>query len=193
VARIRRCSIGYRRRVITDRFVEVGRLTRGRPATPPHRSSSPSAPPPAAAAPGESPWPPILGSRPQDDWRAVASACSRDVPRCWIDRCIVRGPVSMLPADPAVYSSDRCDADGLLGSIQRSRPTHDQQRRMTMSQPPSLRHHDCDRLLLVLGEPRSHSCSFDHRCRPEMLRTAIATAFFWPTSTTSFLPRVTPV
>jgi len=39
----------------------------------------------------------------------------------------------------------------------------------------------------------SHSRSFDHRRRPEMLRTAIATAFFWPTSTTSFLPRVTPV
>jgi hypothetical protein len=28
---------------------------------------------------------------------------------------------------------------------------------------------------------------------PEMLRTAIATAFFCPTSTTSRLPRVTPV
>ena len=41
--------------------------------------------------------------------------------------------------------------------------------------------------------PASHSRSFDHRRRPEMLRTAIATAFFWPTSTTSFLPRVTPV
>ena len=40
---------------------------------------------------------------------------------------------------------------------------------------------------------RSHSCSFDHRRRPEMLRTAMATAFFWPTSTTNFLPRVTPV
>ena len=39
----------------------------------------------------------------------------------------------------------------------------------------------------------NHSFSFDHRRRPEMLRTAIATAFFWPTSTTSRLPRVTPV
>ena len=46
---------------------------------------------------------------------------------------------------------------------------------------------------LAAGRGRSHSCSFDHRRRPEMLRTAIATAFFCPTSTTSFLPRVTPV
>jgi hypothetical protein len=44
------------------------------------------------------------------------------------------------------------------------------------------------------GAPsRSHSSSLDHRRRPEMLRTAIATAFFWPTITTSRLPRVTPV
>ena len=40
---------------------------------------------------------------------------------------------------------------------------------------------------------RSHSPNFDHRRRPETLRTAIATAFFCPTSTTSRLPRVTPV
>ena len=39
----------------------------------------------------------------------------------------------------------------------------------------------------------SHSSSFDQRRRPEALRTAMATAFFWPTSTTSRLPRVTPV
>ena len=39
----------------------------------------------------------------------------------------------------------------------------------------------------------SHSFNFDHRLRPETLRTAMATAFFWPTSTTSRLPRVTPV
>ncbi len=39
----------------------------------------------------------------------------------------------------------------------------------------------------------SHSFNFDHRRRPDTLRTAIATAFFWPTSTTSFLPLVTPV
>ena len=39
----------------------------------------------------------------------------------------------------------------------------------------------------------SHSLSFDHRFRPDTLRTAMATAFFCPTSTTSFLPRVTPV
>ena len=36
----------------------------------------------------------------------------------------------------------------------------------------------------------SHSSSFDQRRRPEALRTAMATAFFWPTSTTSRLPRV---
>jgi hypothetical protein len=39
----------------------------------------------------------------------------------------------------------------------------------------------------------SHSPSFDHRRRPETLRTAMATAIFCPTSTTSRLPRVTPV
>jgi ketol-acid reductoisomerase len=43
------------------------------------------------------------------------------------------------------------------------------------------------------GLGRSHSCSFNHRRRPETFRTAMATAFFWPTNTTSFLPRVTPV
>ena len=35
--------------------------------------------------------------------------------------------------------------------------------------------------------------SFDRRRWPEALRAAIATAFFWPTSTTSRFPRVTPV
>ena len=40
---------------------------------------------------------------------------------------------------------------------------------------------------------RNHSASFDHRRRPATLRTAMATAFFCPTSTTSFFPRVTPV
>ena len=39
----------------------------------------------------------------------------------------------------------------------------------------------------------SRSCSFDHRRRPDTFRTAIATALFCPTITTSFLPRVTPV
>src|ERR1700686_3906884 len=39
----------------------------------------------------------------------------------------------------------------------------------------------------------SHSRSFDQRRRPDTLRTAMATAFFWPTRTTSRLPRVTPV
>jgi hypothetical protein len=39
----------------------------------------------------------------------------------------------------------------------------------------------------------SHSRSFDQRRRPETLRTAMATAFFWPTRTTSRLPRVTAV
>ena len=37
----------------------------------------------------------------------------------------------------------------------------------------------------------SHSSSFDRRGRPEALRTSIATDFFWPTSTTRRLPRVT--
>ena len=39
----------------------------------------------------------------------------------------------------------------------------------------------------------SHSFSFDQRRRPETFCTAMATAFFCPTSTTSRLPRVTPV
>jgi hypothetical protein len=44
------------------------------------------------------------------------------------------------------------------------------------------------------GEPeRSHSANFDHRRQPEALYTAIATAFFRPTNTTSRLPLVTPV
>jgi hypothetical protein len=41
------------------------------------------------------------------------------------------------------------------------------------------------------GEPgRSHSANFDHRRRPETLRTAMAMAFFCPTNTTSRLPQV---
>jgi hypothetical protein len=43
------------------------------------------------------------------------------------------------------------------------------------------------------GAALSHSLSFDQRLRPETLRTAMATAFFCPTNTTSRLPRVTPV
>jgi hypothetical protein len=43
------------------------------------------------------------------------------------------------------------------------------------------------------GPGRSHSASFDHLRRPETFRTAMATAFFCPTSTTSRLPRVIPV
>ena len=39
----------------------------------------------------------------------------------------------------------------------------------------------------------SHSFNFDQRRRPDTLRTAIATAFFCPTNTTSRFPRVTPV
>jgi hypothetical protein len=39
------------------------------------------------------------------------------------------------------------------------------------------------------GPARSHSASFDQRRRPETLRTAKAIAFFWPTRTTSRLPR----
>ena len=35
--------------------------------------------------------------------------------------------------------------------------------------------------------------SFDHRRRPETLRTAMAMAFFCPTNTTSRFPLVTPV
>jgi hypothetical protein len=46
---------------------------------------------------------------------------------------------------------------------------------------------------LATGWGRSHSPSFDHRRLPETLRTAMATAFFCPISTTSRLPRVTPV
>jgi hypothetical protein len=57
---------------------------------------------------------------------------------------------------------------------------------------------DGRQLLLLVRDslrmgPASHSFNFDHRRRPDTLRTAIATAFFWPTSTTSCLPRVTPV
>jgi len=40
---------------------------------------------------------------------------------------------------------------------------------------------------------RSHSANFDHRRRPETLRTAMAMAFFCPTNTTSRFPLVTPV
>jgi hypothetical protein len=39
----------------------------------------------------------------------------------------------------------------------------------------------------------NHSASFDHRRLPEALRTAMTTAFFCPTKTTSRLPLVTPV
>ena len=42
---------------------------------------------------------------------------------------------------------------------------------------------------LVLSNP----CSFEQRRRPETLCTAMATAFFWPTRTTSRLPRVMPM
>ena len=39
----------------------------------------------------------------------------------------------------------------------------------------------------------NHSFNFDQCRRPDILRTAIATAFLCPTSTTSRLARVTPV
>jgi hypothetical protein len=39
----------------------------------------------------------------------------------------------------------------------------------------------------------SRSRSFDQRRRPQALRTAMPIAFFCPTSTTSYLPRVMPV
>ena len=45
----------------------------------------------------------------------------------------------------------------------------------------------------VCTRPANHSFNFDQRRRPDTLRTAMAAAFFWPTSTTSRLPRVTPV
>ena len=48
-------------------------------------------------------------------------------------------------------------------------------------------------LRAVMAGLPSHSFSFDQRRRPDTLRTAMATAFFWPTRTTSRLPRVTPV
>jgi hypothetical protein len=43
------------------------------------------------------------------------------------------------------------------------------------------------------GVDVSHSFNFDHRRRPDALRTAIAIAFDCPTRTTSCFPRVTPV
>jgi len=48
-------------------------------------------------------------------------------------------------------------------------------------------------IFYIYARPANLSFNFDHRRRPDTLRTAIATAFFWPTSTTSRLPRVTPV
>jgi len=45
---------------------------------------------------------------------------------------------------------------------------------------------------VIAGLP-SHSSSFDQRRRPDTLRTAMATAFFWPTRTTNCFPLVTPV
>lgn len=41
--------------------------------------------------------------------------------------------------------------------------------------------------------PASHSARRDQRRRPVTFFTAIAIAFGWPTRTTSFRPRVTPV
>jgi hypothetical protein len=57
--------------------------------------------------------------------------------------------------------------------------------------PPALHNYHADLPEGALG--RSHSPSFDQRCRPEMLRTAMASAFFCPTKMTSRLPRVIPV
>ena len=42
-------------------------------------------------------------------------------------------------------------------------------------------------------DPAIHSFNLDHRRRPDTFFTAMATAFFCPTRTTSRLPRVTPV
>src|SRR5271166_2472640 len=46
---------------------------------------------------------------------------------------------------------------------------------------------------VTIDAAQSHSFNFDHRRRPDTLCTAMAIAFRWPTSTTSRLPRVTPV
>ena len=40
---------------------------------------------------------------------------------------------------------------------------------------------------------KSHSFSFDHRRPSCRARTAIPSAFRWPTTTTNLFPRVTPV
>ena len=42
----------------------------------------------------------------------------------------------------------------------------------------------------VASRDASTPASFDHRLRPPTLRTAMAIAFFWPTSTTNRLPLV---
>jgi hypothetical protein len=55
------------------------------------------------------------------------------------------------------------------------------------------RRHDPLRSLCLLSPSLSHSFNFDQRRLPDTFLTAIATAFFCPTSTTSRLPRVTPV
>ena len=56
--------------------------------------------------------------------------------------------------------------------------------------PTSDRHHLCATATPLM--PAIH-LSLDQRLRPEAFLTAMAMAFGWPTSTTSRLPRVTPV
>ena len=46
---------------------------------------------------------------------------------------------------------------------------------------------------LVRDRYANHSASFDHLRVSTFPLTAIPTACFWPTTTTSFLPRVMPV
>ena len=78
----------------------------------------------------------------------------------------------------------------------------DRERRVTLFAPDVFVFHHVDPVSLSSTEAQdptpdyvvvSHSSSLDQRRRPETFLTAIATAFFWPTSTTSFFPRVTPV
>ena len=70
--------------------------------------------------------------------------------------------------------------------------------RVRRTQNIEIRDYSHDQAVTVLSwwciaDTANHSFSFDHRCRPDTFRTAIATAFFWPTSTTRRFPRVTPV
>jgi hypothetical protein len=54
-------------------------------------------------------------------------------------------------------------------------------------------HSSLDRRTIKPTSTSRHSAWQPNPGRPEILRTAMATAFFCPTNTTSRLPRVTPV